>query len=257
MVNPYFQEKDIALYLGDSLKIMKTFTDNSFDLIFADPPYFLSNGGITCKSGKVASVFKADWDKSHGINNDFVFNLKWLKETKRLLKETGTIWISGTMHNIYQIGYALQKLDFKLLNEIIWFKPNAPPNLSKKYFTHSHETLIWARKSKKIPHKFNYLLTKAFEDKLNYKNKQTRSVWVIPSTPATEKTCGKHPTQKPFELLKRIVLSSSEKGDKILDPFVGSGTTAVVSKKYSRKFVGIDNQEKYLKIAVRRLRKVR
>jgi len=154
MKTPFFETSSTKLFHGDCIEVLNSLPQKSVNLIFADPPYFLSNNGISCKSGKIVSVNKANWDKSKGLKNDFEFNLKWIKACHRVLKDNGTIWISGTMHNIYQIGFILQILNFKILNEIGWFKPNAPPNLLQKYFSHSHETLIWARKNKHIPHFF-------------------------------------------------------------------------------------------------------
>ncbi len=155
-MEPYFEIDAFKLYHADCIDVLPAIEKNSVDLIFADPPYNLSNGGLTCKSGKFVSVNKGDWDKSHGLLNDFRFTLKWLKECKHVLKPEGTIWVSGTLHNIYQVGVALQTLKFHLMNDIVWFKPNASPNLSCRYFTHSHETLIWAKKEKEAKHKFNY-----------------------------------------------------------------------------------------------------
>lgn len=177
----------------------------------------------------MVSVNKADWDKSNGLDKDFEFTHNWINACRRVLKDNSTLWISGTMHNIYQVGYALQKLKFKLLNEISWFKPNAPPNLSCKYFAHAHETVLWARKNEKIPHIFNYEVMREWNDTITPKGKQMRSIWNIPLTPISEKTHGKHPTQKPIELLKRIIASSTKENAVILDPFNGSGTTGVVA----------------------------
>jgi site-specific DNA-methyltransferase (adenine-specific) len=252
----YYNSNDLELYKGDCIDILKDIPDNSIDLIFADPPYFLSNGGISCKAGKMVSVNKADWDKSKGVDKDFEFTFDWLSECKRVLKDTGSIWISGTMHNIYQVGFALQKLDYKILNEISWFKPNAPPNLSCRYFAHSHETLIWARKDQESRHKFNYDLMKEWDDKISESGKQMRSVWNIPLTPQQEKKSGKHPTQKPIELLKRIILSTTEKGDLVLDPFNGSGTTGLVSKLYNRRYIGIDLEKTYLDLTLKRIKAI-
>jgi site-specific DNA-methyltransferase (adenine-specific) len=249
----HYNSLDFNLYQGDCLDILKEIPDNSVDLIFADPPYFLSNGGISCRAGKMVSVNKADWDKSNGMNKDFEFTFSWLSECRRVLKNTGSIWISGTMHNIYQVGYALQIQNYQILNEICWYKPNAPPNLSCRYFTHSHETLIWARKEKESKHKFNYELMKKWDDKISESGKQMRSVWNIPLTPQQEKKLGKHPTQKPLELLKRIILSTTDKGDTVLDPFNGSGTTGLVSRMYSRKYIGIDLDKKYLDLTIKRI----
>jgi site-specific DNA-methyltransferase (adenine-specific) len=252
MKEPYFDEKDFTLYQDNCLNLLNELPENSVDLIFADPPYFLSNGGMSCRAGKMVSVNKADWDKSQGLEKDFEFTYNWLQECKRVLKENGSIWVSGTMHNIYQVGFALQKLDYKILNEISWFKPNAPPNLSCRYFAHAHETLIWARKDKFSRHKFNYLDLKNWDDKLSPYGKQMKSVWNIPLTPLSEKTFGKHPTQKPIELLKRVIASSSNKGDLILDPFVGSGTTGIVASMLDRKFIGVDKESKSLDITIKR-----
>jgi site-specific DNA-methyltransferase (adenine-specific) len=250
----YYNSLNFNLHQGNCIDVLKDIPDNSVDLIFADPPYFLSNGGISCKSGKMVSVNKADWDKSNGVAKDFEFTFDWLSECKRVLKNTGCIWVSGTMHNIYQVGYALQMLDYQILNEISWFKPNAPPNLSCRYFAHSHETLIWARKEKESKHKFNYELMKEWNDKISESGKQMRSVWNIPLTPQQEKKLGKHPTQKPIELLKRIILSTTDRGDVVLDPFNGSGTTGVVAKMFNRQYIGIDLEKKYLDLTLKRIK---
>lgn len=252
----FSQKRDIQLIHGDCLNVLNKLPENSVDAIFADPPYFLSNGGISCRAGKMVSVNKGDWDKSKGLTKDFEFTLQWLEACRRVLKDDGTIWISGTLHNIYQVGFGLQYLDYKLLNEISWFKPNAPPNLSCRYFTHSHETLIWARKHAKKPHKFNYEETRIWEDKINPTGKQTRSVWNIPLTPQSEKSHGKHPTQKPIELLKRVILSSTDEGALILDPFNGSGTTGVVAKMLGRKYIGIDTDRSYLELTKKRINSI-
>lgn len=255
MIEPYFQEKDFILYHGDANEILEQLNSNEFDLIFADPPYFLSNGGVTCSSGKMVSVNKGIWDKSEGFEEDLEFIDKWLKACRRVLKENGSIWISGTLHIIYKIGYLLEKNSYDIINDIVWYKPNAPPNLSCKYFTHSHEILLWARKSEKSKHQFNYEKMKFWnnpKDKLKNKDKQMRSVWSIPLLSKAEKESGKHPTQKPLELLNRIVISSSNENDWILDPFVGSGTTGIVSAALNRKFIGIDNKKEYLDLTIKR-----
>ena len=257
MIKPYFDEKNFILYHGDTLDILNQFERNKFDLIYVDPPYFLSNDGITCSSGKMVSVNKGDWDKSKGFEEDVKFIDSWLKVCKRVLKGNGSIWVSGTLHNIYKVGYLLEKNDFHIINDIIMFKPNAPPNLSCKYFTHSHEIVLWARKSKKSQHIFNYEKMKIWndpKDKLKNKDKQMRSVWSIPLIPKAEKIYGKHPTQKPLELLNRIISSSSNEGDWVLDPFVGSGTTGIVSSILNRKFIGIDSNSEYLDVAIKRFK---
>jgi len=254
MVKPYFKSEDVSLFHNDCIKVLDSLPENSVDMIFADPPYFLSNGGISCKAGKMVSVNKADWDKSNGMDKDFAFTYNWINSCRRVLKDNGTIWISGTMHNIYQVGFALQKLKFKILNEISWFKPNAPPNLSCRYFAHTHETLVWARKNEKIPHIFNYALMKQWDDKITPVGKQMRSIWHIPLTPKSEKAHGRHPTQKPIELLKRIITSSTEPNAVILDPFVGSGTTGLVASMLNRKFIGIDKEKEFLNLTKKRIK---
>lgn len=257
MIKPYFQEKNFTLYHGDTLKLLNQIEKNTFDLIFVDPPYFLSNDGITCKSGKMVSVNKGIWDKSKGFEEDVKFIALWIKACKKVLKENGSIWVSGTLHNIYKVGYLLEENGFHLINDVIWFKPNAPPNLSCKYFTHSHEIVLWARKSKSSQHTFNYEKMKTWnnpKDKLKNNDKQMRSVWSIPLIPKGEKKFGKHPTQKPLELLNRIISASSNEGDFILDPFVGSGTTGIVCSILNRKFNGIDSDAAYLNLAIKRFR---
>lgn len=256
MLQPYFIKDDFALYLDDSLKLLKRFPDEHFDMIFADPPYNLSNGGFTVHAGKRVSVHKGNWDKSNGFEKDLEFHMQWIKECKRLLKPNGTIWISGTYHSIYQCGYALQANGYHILNDIAWFKPNASPNLSGRYFTASHETLVWARKSKDAKHYFNYKFMKNGDwhatDFIKKAGKQMRSVWSIPTPKPWEKKFGKHPTQKPMALLERVISASTKEGDLILDPFAGSSTTGIAAHVLNRKFIGIDNEEKYLKLSIKR-----
>ena len=253
MDDAYYSDKDTTLYLGDCLSVLQKIPKESVTTIFADPPYNLSNGGITCQNGKMVSVNKGDWDKSKGLSEDFHFTYNWIKACKDVLKPNGTIWISGTMHNIYQVGFALQALGFQVINEVIWYKPNAPPNLACKCFAHSHETIIWARKTKGVKNVFHYHKMKDWDDRFAPKGKQMRSLWAISLTPPNEKTHGKHPTQKPLELLNRVIESSSNEGDIILDPFNGSGTTGVVARKLGRKYIGIDTSKEYLELTKRRL----
>lgn len=251
----YYDIDDLKLFLGNCVEVLEKATPESVDMIFADPPYHLSNGGFTCHAGKAVSVNKGKWDESKGIDEDFEFHQRWINACRRVLKPTGTIWISGTYHSIYACGFALQKSDFKILNDIIWFKPNASPNLSCRYFTASHETLLWAIKDKKAKHTFNYDLIKDSDwgdDFLKKPNKQMRSAWAIGAIKSYEKTFGKHPTQKPLELLRRIILASTNKGDLILDPFTGSSTTGIMALDLGRKFVGIDTEKEYLDLSVKR-----
>jgi site-specific DNA-methyltransferase (adenine-specific) len=246
---PFFRSQNSALYQGDCVEVMNSLPEKSIDMIFADPPYNLSNDGYTVHAGKRVSVNKGTWDKSAGTENDFTFHQKWIEACKRVLKDDGTIWISGTYHSIYACGYALQLQDFRMLNDIAWYKPNAAPNLGCRMFTASHETLIWASKSKKSKHTFNYSAMREGNfpgDIIKNPGKQMRSVWSIITPSKSEKLYGKHPTQKPLKLLDRIVLSSTNPRDVVLDPFCGSSTTGVAAILNNRKFIGIDLDDKFL-----------
>jgi len=257
---PYFVKGNFVLYNNDCLKVLEQIPENSVDMIFADPPYFLSSGSFTCHNGKMVSVKKADWDLSNGTRKNFEFHLEWTKACRRVLKPGGTIWISGTYHSIYQCGFALEINGFHILNDIAWFKPNASPNLSCRFFTASHETLIWARKEKKAKHKFNYDLMKNGnwpDDFIKKPNLQMRSVWAISPPKNGEKKFGKHPTQKPINLLVRIIMASTNKGDVVLDPFTGSSTTGLAAILNDRKFIGIDREKKYLDLSIKRLKELK
>jgi site-specific DNA-methyltransferase (adenine-specific) len=252
---PYYEKPRFKLFQDDCLNVLNSLPEGKVDMIFADPPYFLSSGSFTCQNGKMVSVKKGDWDLSNGMKKNFEFHNEWIKACRRVLKPSGTIWISGTYHSIYQCGFALEKNKFHFLNDISWFKPNAAPNLSCRFFTASHETLLWARKEKKGKHTFNYDLMKNgdwTEDQFKKPTKQMRSVWSINTPKPAEKKFGKHPTQKPFDLLKRIVLASTNEGDLILDPFTGSSTTGLAAHFYGRNFIGIDTEKKYLDLSIQR-----
>lgn len=253
---PYFKDGNFVLYHGDCLEIINQLPENSVDMIFADPPYNLSNGGFTVHAGKMVSVNKGEWDVSKGFLDDYAFHYRWMQACKRVLKPNGTLWVSGTYHSIYQCGHALQSLGYHILNDISWFKPNAAPNLSCRFFTASHETLIWARKDKKAKHIFNYKLMKNGEwpeDFIKKPGLQMRSVWSIMPPKKWEKTFGKHPTQKPIELLKRVILASTNENAVILDPFTGSSSTGIATQVIGkRKFVGIDTDKNYLELSVKR-----
>lgn len=252
---PYYKQEDFTLYQGDCLNVLARLPENSVDMVFADPPYLLSNGGFTVHAGRRVSVNKGEWDKSNGLKKDFEFHLEWIRAVRRVLKPHGTIWISGTYHSIYQCGFALQVAGYHILNDIAWFKPNASPNLSCRYFTASHETLLWARKDKKAKHIFNYDLMKNghwTEDFIKKPNMQMRSVWAMGAPKLIEKKFGKHPTQKPEDLLKRIVLASTNEGDLILDPFTGSSTTGIAAYLLGRHFIGVDTEPKYLDLSIKR-----
>lgn len=248
MIIPYFKSNDKNFYLlhGDTMELLPKF-EHKFDMVFADPPYFLSNNGLSIQSGKIVSVNKGKWDKSKGfefINN---FNRKWLSLVRDKMKEDATIWISGTMHNIFSVGQILTELGFKILNIITWEKTNPPPNFSCRYFTYSTEQIIWARKHEKVPHYFNYELMK----KLNG-DKQMRDVWKLPAIAPWEKSCGKHPTQKPLSVLTRLILASTKPNAWILDPFTGSSTTGIAANLANRRFLGIDQEEAFLTISKNR-----
>ena len=244
----YFEDSGFKLIDNDTFETLVQFKENSFDMIFADPPYFLSNDGVTCSGGKMVSVNKGNWDKSLIVKEKHEFNRKWIKECYRVLKDEGTIWISGTLHNIYSIGMALEEEGFKIINNITWQKTNPPPNLACKTFTHSTETILWAKKDlPKVKYKFNYDVMK----KLNA-NKQMKDVWTTSLTKLSEKKQGKHPTQKPLEILNRIILASTNENDLILDPFCGSSTTGIAANMLNRNYIGIDNSKEYLDLSIRR-----
>ena len=247
-MNYYYEENDFKLLHGDALLLLKKIKPKSIDMIFADPPYFLSGGGITCSAGKMVSVKKGDWDEKIELKEKHKFNKKWIKACKKVLKDNGTIWISGTMHNIYSIGMALEEEGFKIINNITWKKLNPPPNISCRAFVHSTETVLWAKKDiKNAKHKFNYKVMRELNG-----GKQMKDVWETSLTKPSEKKQGKHPTQKPVALLERIILASTDEGDLILDPFNGSGTTGIVASKLNRQYIGIEKEKEYLDLTIRR-----
>ncbi|KAB0614342.1 DNA-methyltransferase [Campylobacter hyointestinalis] len=240
------EDRKFNLYQGDCFEILPKF-QSKFDLIFADPPYFLSNNGLSIQNGQIVSVNKGEWDKGTDIDEIDDFNFQWLKLAKDLLSNNGSIMISGTYHNIFSIGRALQKLDYKILNIITWQKTNPPPNFSCRYLTHSTEQIIWARKSKNHKHIFNYEVMK----KLN-ENKQMKDVWSFPAIAPWEKSCGKHPTQKPLALLVRLILMATNEDSLVFDPFSGSSTTGIAANLLGRKFVGIEKENEFIKISMNR-----
>ena len=247
---------------GNALDFLPRLAPQSIDLIFADPPYFLSNDGTTCHSGRRVSVNKGHWDTSRGVHADHEFNQRWLTECQRVLKPSGTLWVSGTQHVIFSLGFAMQQLGYHFLNTITWYKPNASPNLACRTFTHSTEILIWAapERGPRLLHTFHY-----HEMRSAAGGKQMRDlwpipdgegchlVWNIPTPPKREKSEGQHPTQKPLELLDRIVVSASSPGDVVLDPFAGSATTGVAALRRGRRFLGFEISDEYVALATRRL----
>ncbi len=256
-IETYYDSMNYKLILGDSFKVLEKIDDESVDMIFADPPYFLSNDGITCKGGKMVSVNKGSWDKlesnkNSSIENKHEFNRKWIKLCRRILKPNGSIWISGTFHNIYSIGMALEQEGYKIINNITWQKTNPPPNLACKCFTHSTETILWACKNEKdTKYLYNYKIMKELNE-----GKQMKDVWSGSLTKPSEKKEGKHPTQKPRYILEKIIMASTNEDMVILDPFCGSGTTGVEAISQKRKFIGIDINKEYLEITKKRMEKL-
>lgn len=236
------------VYRADCVELMNLMPAESVDVVFVDPPYRLSSGGVTVKSGRLASVDKGTWDLSRGLREDHKFNLLWLKAARRILKPEGTLWVSGTQHIIFSLGFALQQLGYRIINDLIWHKPNATPNAMHTSFTHSHETLLWASKSKSARHTFNYDLINSPDP-----TGQVSSVWRIRTVPKAEKLHGYHPTQKPLRLVRRALLASTQEGALVFDPFTGSGTTATAAKQLNRFFVGAELEEEYAKLAARRI----
>jgi site-specific DNA-methyltransferase (adenine-specific) len=282
--------RGIWLYHGNCLELLDAiaakYPEGRFDAIFADPPYFLSNGGITCHAGKMVKVDKGDWDKSRGAEFNHEFNLEWLRRCQRVLKPNGTIWVSGTHHVIFSIGYAMQQLGYKILNDIAWEKPNPPPNLSCRYFTHSTETILWAAKSEKSKHTFNYqemrkvtgkqmktvwrqeefpvgrdsVEPKSILHRESQGSTESRPtdgeelvpIWTMTAPGADERAHGKHPTQKPVALVERCLLASTHAGALVLDPFFGGGTTAIAAIRTHRSCVGIELGFSHLALAIKR-----
>lgn len=245
-----FSKQGYHIKTINCLRALKKIPGESVDSVITDPPFFLSSGGITCKSGRMASVDKGKWDKSEGFDETFKFNRLWLHECARVLKTGGTMWVFGTMHNVYQLGYLTQAHGgLKILNNVTWQKTSPPPNLACRSFTHSTETILWIRKEGKSKHFFDYALSKTWNN-----GKQMKDVWPMGRVKKVEKEFGKHPTQKPLEIMERLVLSSTQPGDLILDPFSGSGTTGVAAIKHGRRYIGFDIDASFNRLARKRIR---
>ncbi len=239
---------------GNSLDVLRTLGDESVDCVWTDPPYLLSNDGITCVSGRMVKVNKGEWDRSRGIELDHEFNREWLAECHRLLTPGGTIWVSGTLHVYLSVGMAMQQLGFRILNDIVWEKPSPPPNLGCRCFTHTSEMLLWATKAKRggrARYTFNYEAMKAENG-----GRQMKNIWRLPTPGAAEKRFGKHPTQKPVALISRCLRASTNPGDLVLDLFAGSGSTGVAALELGRRFLGIEREAAYASLAAKRLREV-
>ena len=250
--------KKNTILLGDSLKIMKTIPSKSVDLIFADPPYNLQLKDTLYRPDQTTvEAVTQDWDKFNTYKEYDNFTEQWLKESKRILKKGGALWVIGSYHNILRVGTSIQNHGFWILNDIIWHKTNPMPNFRGTRFTNAHETLLWCTTSRKAKYTFNYQNLKELND-----GKQMRSDWYIPICSGKERlrennNQRSHPTQKPEALMYRIILSSTNKGDIILDPFLGSGTTAVVAKKLQRNFIGIEQDKEYISLAKKRLKQTK
>jgi len=245
MIKSYYKSsnRDFTLLHGNCFQLLREF-DFKFSCIFADPPYFLSNGGISVQAGKIVSVNKGEWDKGKNQQEMMDFNMEWLSLCRDKLKDNGTIWISGTYHNIFSVATCLTELGYKILNVVTWAKTNPPPNISCRYFTYSTEFILWARKSAKKAHYFNYTLMKQING-----DKQMTDVWHLPAIAPWEKSCGKHPTQKPLALLTRIIMASTQQGEWVLDPFCGSSTTGIAANLLGRRFLGIDQELNYIEMS--------
>jgi len=244
-------DKSSFLIQGDCFEVMSSIPENSIDCIWTDPPYFLSNDGITCVAGKMVKVNKGEWDKSKGLELDHEFNKGWIDHCHRILKPSGTIWISGTLHVYLSVGMALLQRGFRILNDIIWEKPNPPPNLGTRCFTHSTELLLWATKApQKSKHKYTFHYQHM---KQEAGGKQMKNVWKMKSSSKIEKRFGKHPTQKPIELISRCLRASTNSGELIFDPFAGSGSTGVSSLLLDRKFLGSEMNNEFTNLAIKRL----
>ncbi|PAF54645.1 DNA-methyltransferase [Mycoplasmopsis agassizii] len=249
--NVFFEAENFKLFQGDSFQILKTLEPRSVNMIFADPPYFLSNNGISCHSGKQVVNHKGKWDETKTIEEKLEFNREWLRLCREVLTDDGTIWISGTYHNIYTVGVALELEGYSIINNITWQKPNPTPNLAGRSFTNSTETIIWARKQltakTKGKHFYNYALMKEING-----GKQMKDVWLLNLPTPSEKKFGKHPTQKPLSVLERLILASTKENDLVLDCFNGSGTTGIAANKLNRKYIGIDSELEYLELTKNR-----
>ena len=239
------------VYHADALDFLESLPSNSVDCVWTDPPYLLSNDGTTCIAGKRTTVNKGEWDRSRGFELDHEFHRSWLAECHRILKPNGTIWVTGTLHVYLSVGVAMLELGYRILNDITWEKPNPPPNLGCRCFTHSTETVLWATKAPKgSRHKytFNY-----HEMRQENGGKQMKSVWNILPPGRDEKILGKHPTQKPLALVNRCLRASTTTGDLVVDPFAGSGVTGIAALRLNRRFLACESEAEYVDLTIRRL----
>lgn len=251
-MNYYYHSEDnlFSLIQGDTMDMLNH-VGQKVDMIFADPPYFLSKGISQCINGTWKSFEKGDWDRVTSQENINSFNKNWLSKCRNILKDSGTIFVSGTYHNIFSVASCMVELGYKILNIIVWQKSDAKPTLSRNYFNFTTEYIVWARKSEKVPHFFNCDLM----EQLNG-GARMPDVWRIPFLSSWELKCGKHPTQKPLRLLYRIILASTHEGDLILDPFAGSCTTGIAANLLGRRFIGIDQSQECLDYGIRRRQEI-
>ncbi len=251
-MTPLYQtgNEEFTLYHGDTMELIGSI-NKKVDMIFADPPYFLSKNISTCINGTWKSFEKGEWDRVTSQENINSFNKKWLSASRNVLKDDGTIFVTGTYHNIFSVATCMIELGYKILNIIVWQKSDAKPTLSRNYFNFTTEYIVWARKNEKGKHFFNCDLM----DQLNGGSRMS-DVWRIPFLSSWELKCGKHPTQKPLRLLYRIILSSTREGETILDPFAGSCTTGIAATLLNRKFIGIDQSIYYLAYGIRRKQEI-
>lgn len=240
-----------TVHHGDALAFLESLPPDSVDCIWTDPPYLLSNDGVTCVAGRRVTVNKGEWDRSRGIELDHDFNLSWLDACHRVLKPAGTIWVTGTLHLYLSVGMAMMQLGFRILNDITWEKPNPPPNLGCRCFTHSTETVLWATKAPKgSKHRYTFNYQDMREEN---GGKQMKTVWRIATPGKDEKIFGKHPTQKPTALIERCLRASTNPGDLVVDPFAGSGATAVAAQNLNRDFAVCESEAQYVDLILRRL----
>mgnify|MGYP004443079083 CR=1 FL=1 len=242
---------DFILRHGDCMHELESLNECA-DMIFADPPYFLSSGNGTVKIGnRYVSFDKGNWDRVRSKEEIYQFNYQWLSRCRKVLKDSGTIWVCGTYHNIYEVANCMKDLGYKILNMIVWQKSDPPKTLTDQRFNFSAEYIIWARKCEKVPHYFNYELMKAMNNGVHMPD-----VWKLPAPGVWEKVCGKHPTQKPLRLLYRIISASTKEGETILDPFAGSCTTGIAANLMNRRFIGIEQDSNFIELGRKRKQEI-
>lgn len=242
-----------ALICADALGVLAAVPAGVVDLIVADPPYHLSNGGTTNRGGRRVSVDKGEWDASGGLDVDHSFQTAWLALAEPTLARSGSLWVSGTSHCIFSVGFAMQQLGYHLLNQVTWCKTNPPRNLGRRTFTHATETLLWAAPEKFSPlrHFFDYDEMRAAAGDV-----QMLDWWVIPAAPQSEREYGSHTAQKPLELYRRVVRASARPRSIVLDPFAGSGTSGVAALEQGHYWIGVERDGKHFSVARRRIESV-